>query len=58
MKRVKWPVAAGKSATTAQIDKFRDLARELEADEDEEAFKAKLKKVATAPKPVEPKKPA
>ena len=31
-----------------QADKFRDLARELECDEDEEAFKEKLRKVATA----------
>ena len=39
-----------------QPDKFRDLARELECGEDEEAFKAKLRKVATAPraKPAEP----
>jgi transposase-like protein len=29
--------------------KFRELARELECDEDEEAFKAKLLRVATAP---------
>lgn len=29
-----------------QPDKFRDLARDLECDEDEEAFKAKLRKVA------------
>jgi hypothetical protein len=33
-----------------QIDKFRDLARQLGADEDEEAFKAKLVKVAKAPR--------
>lgn len=33
-----------------QPDKFRDLARELEADEDEAAFEAKLKKVARAPR--------
>ena len=39
---------------TPQVEKFRDLARELECDEDEEAFKAKLRKVATAPRP-EPK---
>lgn len=31
-----------------QADKFRDLAHELECDEDEEAFKTKLTKVATA----------
>ncbi len=34
----------------SQADKFRDLARDLECDDDEEAFKAKLKKVATAAK--------
>lgn len=34
-----------------QIDKFRDLARELECDEDEDAFDERLKKLATAPKP-------
>jgi hypothetical protein len=39
-----------------QIDKFRDLARKLECDEDEEAFKAKFKKVATAPRPAPTKK--
>ncbi|MDQ2861662.1 MAG: hypothetical protein M3T55_13280 [Pseudomonadota bacterium] len=40
----------------AQIDKFRELARELECDDDEEAFRAKFRKVATAPRhPEEPK---
>ncbi len=34
-----------------QVDKFRDLARELECDEDEAAFKAKLRQVARAPRP-------
>lgn len=34
-----------------QSDKFRDLARELECDEDEAAFEDKVRKVATAPKP-------
>lgn len=34
-----------------QADKFRDLARELECDEDEERFEATVKKVANAPKP-------
>jgi hypothetical protein len=33
-----------------QPDKFRDLARQLECDESEEAFKAKLVKVARAPR--------
>jgi hypothetical protein len=36
-----------------QSDKFRDLARELEADEDAERFEATVRKIA--PKPVEPK---
>jgi len=35
----------------SQADKFRDLARELECDEDEAAFEEKVRKVATAPKP-------
>ncbi len=34
----------------SQGDKFRDLARELECDEDEEAFDEALRKIATAPK--------
>lgn len=38
-----------------QLSKFRDLARELDCDEDEAAFEEKVRKVATAPKP-EPKK--
>ncbi|MBA4809259.1 hypothetical protein [Brevundimonas sp.] len=36
---------------TAQSDKFRDMARELEADEDEAAFEEKVRRVAAAPKP-------
>jgi hypothetical protein len=39
----------------SQSDKFRDLARALECDEDEAAFKAKLRKVATAKKPLRAK---
>lgn len=38
-------------APKSQADKFRDLARELECDEDEAAFVDKVRKVATAPKP-------
>lgn len=34
-----------------QADKFRDMARELECDEDEATFEQKVRKVATAPKP-------
>lgn len=31
---------------TPQVDKFRELARELECDEDEAAFDERLKKLA------------
>lgn len=41
----------------SQPDKFRDLARELECDEDEAAFEDKVRRVATAPKPPEPTEP-
>jgi hypothetical protein len=37
-------------AEQPQIDKFRQLARELGADEDEDAFKAKLRKIAKTPR--------
>ena len=37
-----------------QADKFRDLARELECDEDEKAFEEKVRKVAEAPPPKKP----
>jgi hypothetical protein len=33
-----------------QLDKFKDLARELECDDDEEAFKAAVRKIGTAPR--------
>ena len=39
------------SEPETQADKFRDLARELECDEDEAAFEDKVRKVATSPKP-------
>lgn len=39
-----------RSADKDQADKFRDLARELGCDEDEEAFKEKVRKVAGAPR--------
>lgn len=32
-----------------QLSKFRDMARELECDEDEAAFEAKVRTVANAP---------
>ena len=34
-------------AESSQSDKFRDMARELECDEDEAAFEEKVRKVAT-----------
>lgn len=40
-------------APKPQADKFRDLARELECDDDETAFEEKVRRVATAPKPDE-----
>jgi hypothetical protein len=41
----------GKSPPRAdsQSDKFRDLARKLECDEDEKAFEEKVRRVAKAP---------
>lgn len=38
-------------AESPQADKFRQMARELECDEDEAAFEDKVRKVATVPKP-------
>ena len=35
----------------AQIDKFQDLARDLECDEDEEQFEETVRRVAELPKP-------
>lgn len=39
------------NTTKKQIDKFRAAARELETDDSEEAFDAKLKRIAKAPPP-------
>jgi hypothetical protein len=36
---------------STQADKFRQLARELEADEDEARFEETVKKIVQAPKP-------
>jgi hypothetical protein len=46
--------------TPSQVDKFRDLARQIGADESEAAFKAKLVKIAKTPRAVtsHPAKPA
>jgi len=35
----------------SQPDKFRDLARQLDCDEDEGRFEEAVRKIATAPKP-------
>lgn len=40
-----------KEQDKSQVDKFREAARELETDDSEEAFDAKLKKIAKAPPP-------
>lgn len=34
---------------TPQVDKFKELARQLECDEDERAFDERLRKLAKAP---------
>jgi hypothetical protein len=45
-------------AAKSQSDKFRDLARDLECDEDESAFEEKVRKIANSsvqqPKPERP----
>ena len=33
----------------SQVDKFRDLARQFECDEDEKAFEEKVRRVAKTP---------
>jgi hypothetical protein len=38
-----------------QVDKFRDLARELDCDDDQARFDEKLKKLATQPPTPAPK---
>lgn len=38
-----------------QVDKFKDLARELEADEDEERFEEQVRRIAK--KPADPSPP-
>ncbi|MCA3750220.1 MAG: hypothetical protein IM667_06750 [Phenylobacterium sp.] len=41
-----------KPESTAQIDKIRALARQLEADEDETRFEEAVKKIAPKDRPV------
>jgi hypothetical protein len=38
----------------SQSDKFKQLAREVEADEDEAAFAERLRRIAKAPPPAKP----
>ena len=40
-----------KKHDSTQTDKFRDLARQLECDEDEARFEDQVRKIASAPKP-------
>ena len=40
---------------TSQKDKFKEIARKLSCDEDENAFRRKLKKIAQAPVSEKPK---
>lgn len=42
-------------APKPQLDKFKDLARELECDDDVAALKAAVRKVGTAPREITPK---
>ena len=44
------PRRVTKPSPGEQVDKFRDLARDLECDEDEARFEERFKKVATAPR--------
>jgi|HubBroStandDraft_5_1064220.scaffolds.fasta_scaffold1373702_1 hypothetical protein len=46
--------SAGQGGNSNQVDKFRDLARELECDDDEAAFDERLKRIATVPKSGKP----
>jgi hypothetical protein len=43
--------------STKQVDKFRELARELECDEDEDAFDERLRRIAKTQKPQKEKSP-
>lgn len=51
-----------KTSSKSQIDKFREAAQELKADEDEGRFNSLVGKIAKSPPPTEakekPKKPA
>jgi len=51
------PNSGHEGTVLPQIDKFRELARELGADEDEKAFEDKVKKVAGSEPPKPKQKP-
>jgi hypothetical protein len=38
------------SPVPTQVDKFRDMARKLECDDDDAAFAERVKRMATAPR--------
>lgn len=40
-----------KTGDKSQTEKFEDLARQLECDEDEARFEDQVRKIASAPKP-------
>jgi len=42
---------SGKSAPIAQIDKFKEAAREIETDDDDKRFDERLKEVARQNRP-------
>jgi len=43
------PPTGALGGVPSQVDKFRDLARELECDDDEARFDEKIKRLAAAP---------
>ena len=47
-----------KANEPTQLDRFKEAARQLECDDDEATFAAKLKKVAKAEPQLEVKKPS
>lgn len=51
------PNNSAESSDKSQSDKFKDLARELETNEDEAAFDRALKKIAKSPPPDKGSKP-
>ena len=50
------PITSPSSDEQQQLDRFKDAARQLGADDDEAKFNDRLKKIATAKTKEEPKK--